>query len=111
MIFFKSYFSTFDLNYLLLSIRNWLQYLFIISILQFLYILLTNLFNSVPELTEVNDNAEESNLSPPKKKSANSAASDVLSSENLADHAQSIVDEMEIKRKNDETLITGIFLN
>lgn len=30
---------------------------------------------------------------------------DALSSEGLADHAQSIIDEMEVKRKNDETLI------
>lgn len=58
---------------------------------------------AVGHVTGCKDAAGEST----NKKQANS--NDALSSESLAAHAQCIIDDMEVKRKNDETLITGRF--
>ncbi|XP_057289493.1 synaptonemal complex central element protein 2-like [Hydractinia symbiolongicarpus] len=54
---------------------------------------------AVGHVTGCEDAADDST----NKKQANS--NDVLSSESLARHAQCIIDDMEVKRKNDETLI------
>ena len=37
-----------------------------------------------------------------------SDANSLMTSETLAGHAQEIVDEMEVKRKNDDTIIAGM---
>ena len=50
---------------------------------------------------------EDGTQEPLLKKHCQGGATNVLSSESLANHAQSIIDEMDLKRKNDETLVVG----
>jgi len=59
------------------------------------------------EKDEPEVDSEDGTQEPLPKKHCHGAATNVLSSESLADHAQTIIDEMGLKRKNDETLVIG----
>ena len=84
---------------------KWKGYLFYHDFL--IYIVFISTINYPHKMESVGEEAPPtlSGFEPPRQKMESSGGA--LTSESIQAHAQAVIDEIEVKRKNDETLITG----